>query len=89
MLSRKSSPLHSVGCCPRYSESIRFLGAYNASKAPAIYQAADAYLMMKYNDPCPNTVLEALASGLPVLYSASGGVPELVGLMRVWDWHCP
>ena len=35
--------------------------------------------MMKYNDPCPNTVLEALASGLPVLYSASGGVPELVG----------
>lgn len=61
------------------AKSIRFLGAYNASNAPAIYQAADAYLMMKYNDPCPNTVLEALASGLPVLYSASGGVPELVG----------
>jgi glycosyltransferase involved in cell wall biosynthesis len=35
--------------------------------------------MLKQNDPCPNVVLEALSCGLPVLYSASGGVPELVG----------
>jgi glycosyltransferase involved in cell wall biosynthesis len=35
--------------------------------------------MTKHNDPCPNAVLEALATGLPVLYSSSGGVPELVG----------
>ena len=27
----------------------------------------------------PTVVLEALASGLPVVYSASGGTPELVG----------
>jgi glycosyltransferase involved in cell wall biosynthesis len=36
--------------------------------------------MTKHNDPCPNAVLEAMASGLPILYSASGGVPEQVGL---------
>jgi glycosyltransferase involved in cell wall biosynthesis len=35
--------------------------------------------MTKQNDPCPYTVMEALATGLPVLYSASGGVPEQVG----------
>jgi glycosyltransferase involved in cell wall biosynthesis len=58
---------------------VEFTGLYRAAQAPAIYQAADAYLMMKQNDPCPNVVLEALACGLPVLYSASGGVPELVG----------
>ena len=31
------------------------------------------------NDPCPTVVLEALASGVPVVYPRSGGVPELVG----------
>lgn len=55
------------------------LGAYRHAQAPTVYQSADAYLMTKHNDPCPNAVLEALATGLPVLYSASGGVPELVG----------
>jgi glycosyltransferase involved in cell wall biosynthesis len=60
-------------------EAVEFLGPYNGQQAPAIYQSADAYLMTKNNDPCPNSVLEAMSSGLPVLYSASGGVPELVG----------
>jgi glycosyltransferase involved in cell wall biosynthesis len=59
--------------------AVTFLGPYAHAQAPAIYQAADAYLMTKHNDPCPNVVLEALACGLPVLHSASGGVPELVG----------
>ena len=47
-------------------------------EAPAIFRRADILLHTKYNDPCPAVVLEALASGLPVVYSASGGVPELV-----------
>lgn len=58
---------------------VEFRGAYTQATAPAIYQSADAYVMTKYLDPCPNTVLEAMACGLPVLYSASGGVPEQVG----------
>jgi glycosyltransferase involved in cell wall biosynthesis len=31
------------------------------------------------DDPCPMTVIEALADGLPVLGSDRGGLPELVG----------
>jgi glycosyltransferase involved in cell wall biosynthesis len=54
--------------------------AYTQEQAPSIYQNADAYVMTKYLDPCPNTVIEAMACGLPILYSYSGGVPELVGL---------
>ena len=36
-------------------------------------------LHTKVNDPCPSVVLEAMASGLPVVYPLSGGTPELVG----------
>lgn len=58
---------------------VRFSGPYTQEHAPEIYRMADAYVMTKHNDPCPNTVLEALACGLPVLYSNTGGVSELVG----------
>lgn len=63
----------------RIADHVSFTGSYRQEEAPSIYGSADAYVMTKYNDPCPNTVLEALACGLPVLYSDSGGVPELVG----------
>jgi glycosyltransferase involved in cell wall biosynthesis len=58
---------------------VTFSGPYTGIQAPDLYRSADAYLMTKHNDPCPNAVLEAMASGLPILYSASGGVPEQVG----------
>ncbi len=61
------------------ADAISFSGSYTQETAPEVYRRADAYVMTKHNDPCPNTVLEALACGLPVLYSDSGGVGELVG----------
>jgi glycosyltransferase involved in cell wall biosynthesis len=42
-------------------------------------RSGDVFINLSENDPCPNIVLEAMASGLPVLYVPSGGVPELVG----------
>jgi len=76
------------------TDRVRMSGPYTQLQAPKIYQGGDAYIMTKHNDPCPNTVLEALASGLPVLYSDSGGVGELVGdagvgLECVQSWHKP
>lgn len=68
---------------------VAYVGPYTQSQAPGIYQGADAYVMTKHNDPCPNTVLEALACGLPVLYSATGGVPELVGDASGIALECP
>jgi glycosyltransferase involved in cell wall biosynthesis len=60
-------------------DAVELVGPYVRRDAPALMQRADLLLHTKYNDPCPTVVLEALASGLPVVYSASGGVPELVG----------
>lgn len=42
------------------------------------YQAADLYLHPARADTFPNTVLEALACGTPVVASAAGGIPEQV-----------
>jgi glycosyltransferase involved in cell wall biosynthesis len=60
-------------------DHVELVGPYTQAQAPAIFQRAHVLVHTKYNDPCPAVVLEALASGLPVVYSASGGVPELVG----------
>lgn len=63
----------------RVADRVEFTGAYSQAEAPALLQRAHILLHTKYNDPCPGIVIEALSSGLPVVYSASGGVPELVG----------
>ena len=65
-----------------------YSGPYSQDEAPAIYHQADAYMMLKHQDPCPNTVIEAMSCGLPVLYSDTGGVAELVGESAGVGLHC-
>jgi glycosyltransferase involved in cell wall biosynthesis len=60
-------------------DRVLFTGRYAQRDAPSVYRRAHVLLHPKVNDPCPNVVLEALACGLPVVYSESGGTPELVG----------
>jgi glycosyltransferase involved in cell wall biosynthesis len=61
------------------SDRVTFVGPYAQADAPSLYARGDLLLHPKYNDPSPGLVIEALACGLPVVYSASGGVPEMVG----------
>jgi glycosyltransferase involved in cell wall biosynthesis len=60
-------------------DRVIFLGPYSQASAPDVFRRADIVLHTKYNDPCPTVVIEAMACGRPVVYSRSGGVPELVG----------
>ncbi len=61
------------------TERVEFSGPYTQEAAPDLFRNHHILLHTKYNDPCPRLVVEAMACGVPVVYSASGGVPELVG----------
>jgi glycosyltransferase involved in cell wall biosynthesis len=59
-------------------EHVTVLPPFRQSEAPGIYRQAHVLLHTKYNDPCPTVPIEAMACGLPVVGTASGGMPELV-----------
>jgi len=68
-----------VGRAPERFERIRTVGPLASAPLAGELRRHDVYLAASRNDPCSNALLEALASGLPALYRASGGHPELVG----------
>ncbi|SDE90650.1 glycosyltransferase [Rhodospira trueperi] len=58
---------------------VRFLGLTNDQRLiQDAYHAADLYLHAAHTDNFPTTILEALASGLPVVATAVGGIPEQI-----------
>ena len=58
---------------------IRFVGYQRDQKAMArYYQAADVYAHAAKSDTFPNTILEALACGLPAVATAVDGIPEQI-----------
>jgi glycosyltransferase involved in cell wall biosynthesis len=58
---------------------MRFLSHLPREQMPAVFAEADVFLPLELNPPCPNSVIEALASGLPVIGYRTGALPELVG----------
>jgi glycosyltransferase involved in cell wall biosynthesis len=61
------------------ADSVTLVPAFSQAEAVALYRGAHILLHPKYHDPCPTVVIEALACGVPVIGSRSGGMPELVG----------
>jgi glycosyltransferase involved in cell wall biosynthesis len=49
-----------------------------SSEVPAMLRAMDVFVLPSLNEGISNTILEAMATGLPVLASAAGGNVELV-----------
>jgi UDP-glucose:(heptosyl)LPS alpha-1,3-glucosyltransferase len=52
-------------------ERVRFLG--KVDDMVTFYQASDMFILLSFYDACSNAVLEALASGLPVISTRTNG----------------
>ena len=58
--------------------NIIFTGYYPDKKLPKLYQAADVFAFSTFYEHHPFAVLEALATGLPVVTTTVGGIPETI-----------
>lgn len=60
------------------ADKVSFTGKLDHAQMADLYRSADLVLNPTRADNMPNSVLEALASGLPVVCARVGGVPYLV-----------
>lgn len=59
-------------------DKVHFLGYYPDEKLPNLYRAADLFVFPSIYENMPFAVLEALASGLSVVTTRVGGIPEII-----------
>jgi glycogen(starch) synthase len=59
-------------------DNIIFTGYYPDKKLPKLYQAADVFAFSTFYEHHPFAILEALSTGLPVVTTNVGGIPETI-----------
>lgn len=59
-------------------EKVKFVGQKNKNEIVPYYQEADVFILPSSKEGMPNVVLEAMASGLPIIMTPCQGSSELV-----------
>lgn len=59
-------------------DAIRLPGSIANSEMPEWFGASDLFILPTHYEGLPNALLEAMASGLPVISTRVGGIPEAV-----------
>jgi glycosyltransferase involved in cell wall biosynthesis len=59
-------------------EHVRFIGRVEPDEMARLYADHDIYIQSPDVDNVPNSVIEAFASGLPVVSTDAGGVPTII-----------
>lgn len=60
------------------ADAVRFVGRVDNRDMPALFAQADLMLNSSRVDNMPISLLEAMASGVPVVTTAAGGIPHMV-----------
>jgi phosphatidylinositol alpha-1,6-mannosyltransferase len=69
------------------SDCVRFTGCVPHDEMPDLYRTADIFVLPSYNEGMSIALLEAMACGLPVIVTNTGGTRELVhdnGMVVPW-----
>jgi glycosyltransferase involved in cell wall biosynthesis len=74
----EAASLRSQAGASGISGDVTFAGAVAFEDTPAFYRTADVFALSSAFDNSPNVVLEAMASGLPMVTTDVGGVAEFV-----------
>lgn len=60
------------------TKKITFSGEYDHAKLLSLQQSSDIFLFPSLNEGMSNSMLEAMASGLPIIMTPTGGAQELI-----------
>jgi glycosyltransferase involved in cell wall biosynthesis len=77
-LSNEMKKLVSYATKLGVKDNIVFTGYFPDKKLPRLYQAADVFAFSTFYENLPFAVLEALSTGLPVVTTRVGGIPEMI-----------
>ena len=77
-LSNEMKKLTNFATKLRVKDNIVFTGYFPDKKLPKLYQAADIFTFSTFYENLPFAVLEALSTGLPVVTTRVGGIPEMI-----------
>ncbi len=68
-----------IGRLPLPMKNIRVTAPVEPETLATQLRKSDVFITASRNDPCSNSLIEALSCGLPALYLNSGGHPEITG----------
>lgn len=61
-----------------FADRLLFLGRLPSTEVATWMTASDVFCLPSHSEGCPNVVIEAIASGRPVIGTNVGGIPELL-----------
>ena len=67
-----------VGRSPIQFRNIRMIPPVASHQMADLFCQHDIYITASRNDPCSNSLIEALSCGIPAIFLHSGGHPEIV-----------